>query len=93
MDTPEIEDIEAGDHLISAYWELDLIRELGEHGPAAIKPRDIVDWSSIVGFPLRREEITILLSMDAAFREAWHAEVSDQRKRADAEEKSKIKKK
>lgn len=70
MPTPDIKPVEGGDFLIATFWRLRDISGSDFAGPAPIKPQDIVGWSDLTGMPLRPEEKTALLRMDAAFRRA-----------------------
>lgn len=57
-------------HLWEWFWQLSAVRGQGFSGPEPITFSEIASWTALTGEIVRREEVRVLLAMDAAYRGA-----------------------
>ncbi|MFD2235942.1 phage tail assembly chaperone [Aureimonas populi] len=85
---PEVKWPVIGSHLLEWFWELSAARRQGMNGPDPIAFADIAAWVRLTGTIIRRDELTILRQMDAAYRSAVSEEHADARRRSEARSKA-----
>lgn len=61
---------EAVQHLWNAFQRLSATRSYHAAGPNPIQPTEILAWFQLIGWPLDRLRVDILLAMDQAWLEA-----------------------
>ncbi|MDE3874601.1 hypothetical protein I7G55_10830 [Sinorhizobium meliloti] len=66
-ESPEVEVPDNGAFLWDWFWELRQAQPLGFSGPVPISNVEIAAWCHLTGNVVRREEVSILRSMDVRF--------------------------
>lgn len=79
--TPEAPEVpEAARHVWGWFWALSSQRRSGMGGPDAIGWDEIRAWSQLTGTITRPEEVSMLVALDVAYREAYAEEQAARRK-------------
>ena len=69
-DPPELEP--GSDHILLWFYQLNAQRQASFSGAAAFSFSDIKAWQELSGVIVRPEEVSAILEMDVAYRNALH---------------------
>lgn len=70
------------EYLIEWFWDLNDGRSQGFNGPNPLSMTEISNWSALTGTIIRREEVSIIRDMDAAYLSAIAKEQAEASERA-----------
>lgn len=67
IDSPEVEFPDEGSVLWEWFWDIRSSQSSGFNGVMRVSNGELVDWIQITGNVLRREEVSILRTMDVRY--------------------------
>ncbi|MGB3898193.1 MAG: hypothetical protein WA973_06530 [Mesorhizobium sp.] len=70
------------EYLLDWFWDLSAARSHGFNGPNPLALSDIAAWAALTGVVIRREEVSIIRNLDAAYLSAFAKEQAEAAERA-----------
>ncbi len=59
------------------YWSIRVTLPMGMSAPEPLNCRHILDWQTVMGDLVSRQEAEIMLAMDSAYLVAWQEEADN----------------